>query len=45
MKQAPVMMLTALLALSGCFSDTTDIQQFMADVKATTRLKFRLYLL
>ena len=37
MKQAPIVMLTALLALSGCFSDTTDFQQFMAGAKATTR--------
>lgn len=36
MKQTPVVLILALLMLTGCFDDTTDIQQFMADVKANS---------
>lgn len=34
MKQIAVLLV--LTALAGCFDDTTDIQQFMAEVKAST---------
>ncbi len=39
MKQTPVALVIAWIALSGCFDDTTDIQQFMADVKANSNAK------
>lgn len=36
MKRAPLPLFVALLILSGCFDDTADIQQFMADAKANS---------
>ncbi len=36
MKQTPAIICLTLIALTGCFDDTTDIQQFMADVKANS---------
>jgi len=40
MKAAPFVLFACVL-LAGCFDDTSDIQQFMADVKATTKAKVK----
>lgn len=39
MTWTPVVLIVSLLTLAGCFDDTTDIQQFMVDVKANTSAK------
>lgn len=39
MTWTPVVLMVALITLTGCFDDTTDIQQFMADVKANSSAK------
>ena len=36
MKLSPLPLLVTLLTLAGCFDDTADIQQFMAEVKANS---------
>jgi type IV pilus assembly protein PilP len=36
MKRAPLPLFITLMILTGCFDDTADIQQFMADVKANS---------
>ena len=40
MKAGPLVLFACVL-LAGCFDDTSDIQQFMADVKATTQAKVK----
>ncbi len=39
MKAASMPLFFVMLALAGCFDDTSDIQQFMAEVKANTSAK------
>ncbi|HJS14118.1 pilus assembly protein PilP [Rheinheimera sp.] len=39
MTWTPVVLIVSLITLAGCFDDTTDIQQFMADVKANSNAK------
>ncbi|MBU1620190.1 MAG: pilus assembly protein PilP [Gammaproteobacteria bacterium] len=39
MKLVSLFLLLCALCLTGCFDDTTDIEQFMADVKVSTSAK------
>lgn len=39
MTWTPVVLIVSLISLAGCFDDTTDIQQFMAEVKANSNAK------